>query len=58
MKLTKAQKSEIKKGRKMGHVTFLADTAKEAAAFLEAVLPIDERMLAILLRKKFRAMLK
>jgi hypothetical protein len=33
-------------------------SAKEAAAFLEAVLPIDERMLAILLRKKFRAMLK
>lgn len=32
--------------------------AKEAAAFLEAVLPIDERLLAILLRKKFRAMLK
>jgi DNA-binding transcriptional MerR regulator len=30
---------------------------KEAAAFLEAVLPIDERMMAILLRKRFRAML-
>ena len=32
--------------------------AKEAAAFLEAVLPIDERLLAILLRKKFRALLR
>ncbi|MEN9718265.1 MAG: hypothetical protein RIQ99_1143 [Pseudomonadota bacterium] len=32
--------------------------ANEAAAFLEAVLPIDERLLAILLRKKFRALLK
>jgi DNA-binding transcriptional MerR regulator len=31
---------------------------KEAAAFLEAVLPIDERLMAILLRKKFRALLK
>jgi hypothetical protein len=32
--------------------------ANEAAAFLEAALPIDERLLAILLRKKFRTLLK
>jgi hypothetical protein len=31
---------------------------KEAVAFLEAVLPIDERLMAVLLRKKFRNLLK
>ena len=31
---------------------------KDAVAFLEAVVPIDERLMAILLRKKFRALLK
>jgi DNA-binding transcriptional MerR regulator len=37
---------------------WLDASSKEAAAFLEAVLPIDARLMAVLLRKKFRAMLK